>query len=259
MSTGWRARALGLVLVLTLVLLMAAFVPLMSSAEVKDNTGRLHLSYFRWTFSLSRPSLFLIVSFVGGALGGTLHGVASLTSHVAHGDLGRSWTLWYLANPFVGAAMAATFLFILQAGLGGQAADTSPTGLYGIAAFATLSGLFSRHALDKLKDIFDVAFASRPATAEATETGGLPTIQRLSPSPLLADGKDAQLTLVGNGYTRGSEVQLDGTRLKPVTLTSSSAVVIVPGELLEQPTTWHVRVRSGEGLWSNEADLEVRP
>jgi hypothetical protein len=35
--------------------------------------------------------------------------------------------------------------------------------------------------------------------------------------------------------------------------------VVVPGNLLGQPVTWHVRVRSGTGLWSNEAELEVRP
>jgi hypothetical protein len=259
MGTGWRARILGLVLVLVLVLLMVALVPLMSSAEVKGDTERLQLSYLPWTFSAARPSLFLIVSLVGGALGGTLHGIASLTAHVAAGDLGKRWTLWYLSNPFVGAALAAIFLFVLQAGLGGQAAGTAPAGLYGVAAFATLSGLFSRHALAKLKDIFDVAFANRPAAAAGTASAGLPTIQRLSPTPLVADGRDAQLTLSGSGFSRGSEVQLDGTRLKPVTLTSSTAVVVVPGQLLGQPATWHVRVRSGEGFWSNGADLEVKP
>jgi hypothetical protein len=71
--------------------------------------------------------------------------------------------MWYLVNPVVGASLAIVFLFVLQAGLGGQAAPTTG-GLYGVAAFATLTGLFSRHALKKLKDIFDVAFASSART-----------------------------------------------------------------------------------------------
>jgi hypothetical protein len=114
-----------------------------------------------------------VVSLIGGALGGALHGIASLTAHVAKKNFDASWTLWYLANPFVGAALAAAFLFVLQAGLGGQAASSAPSGLYGIAAVATLSGLFSRHALNKLKEIFDVAFASRErADADPASSAG---------------------------------------------------------------------------------------
>ncbi len=51
---------------------------------------------------------------------------------------------------------------------------------------------------------------------------------------------------------------MDGARLDPVSLTSESVFVLVPGSLLGQPGTLRLRVRSADGLWSNEADLEVR-
>jgi hypothetical protein len=171
-TIGWRASALGVITVAELLLLLAALIPVMGAATPLDSGKPAHISYLWWTGTASKPMVFVIVSLVGGGLGGALHAMASLTAHVARGDFGGSWTMWYLTNPVVGASLATIFLFVLQAGLGGQAAPGTG-GLYGIAAFATLSGLFSRHALNKLKDIFDVAFASKPAADTATSGTGV--------------------------------------------------------------------------------------
>ena len=159
---GWRAWLLGVISVAELLLLLGALVPLMGTAAALDQGKPATISYLGWSGTASKPMVFLIVSLAGGALGGVLHAIASLTSHVGDGSFRQRWTLWYLTNPVVGAALAAAFLFVLQAGLGGQAAPTAG-GLYGVAAAATLVGLFSRNALDKLKDIFDVAFATKKA------------------------------------------------------------------------------------------------
>jgi len=145
-----------------LLLLLAALIPVMGAGTPLDSGKPAHISYLWWAETATKPMVFVIVSLIGGALGGALHAIASLTAHVTGGDFGGSWTMWYLTNPVVGAALATIFLFVLQAGLGGQAAPTTG-GLYGIAAVATLSGLFSRHALNKLKDIFDVASGNQPA------------------------------------------------------------------------------------------------
>jgi hypothetical protein len=158
-AAGWRATGLGVITVAEIILLLVAFVPLMEAGTAIDTNEPASLSYLWWSGTASKPGVFVMVSLLGGALGGALHGIASLSRHVAKRDFGREWTMWYLANPFIGAALATVFLFVLQAGLGGQTAPTTG-GLYGIAAVATLTGLFSRHALNKLRDIFEVAFAS---------------------------------------------------------------------------------------------------
>jgi hypothetical protein len=176
---GRRAWLLGAISVGELLLLLGALVPLMGAATALDQGKPASISYLGWTGTASKPMVFVIVSLAGGALGGTLHAIASLTAHVAKGDFDQRWTLWYLTNPVVGASLAVAFLFVLQAGLGGQAAPTAG-GLYGIAAVATLVGLFSRHALDKLNEIFDVVFARKPAagpgavTARAADDGSAP-------------------------------------------------------------------------------------
>jgi hypothetical protein len=66
-------------------------------------------------------------------------------------------------QPAVEASPATIFLFVLQAGLG-RPGGTTAGGLYGIATVATLSGLLSGHALNRLKDVFGIAFASKAAS-----------------------------------------------------------------------------------------------
>jgi hypothetical protein len=171
-AIGWRAPVLGVVTVAELLLLLGALVPVMGAATALDQGKSAAISYLWWSGTATKPMVFVILSLVGGALGGALHAIASLTAHVALGNFRRSWTMWYLTNPFVGASLATVFLFVLQAGLGGQEAPTAG-GLYGIAAVATLSGLFSRNALNKLRDIFDVAFASK--AADGTGASGTDT------------------------------------------------------------------------------------
>jgi len=204
--SGWRAAALGVITVAEIVILLLAFVPLMEAGNAIDANQSATLSYLWWTGSASKPGVFVMVSLIGGALGGALHGIASLSSHVAKSDFGSEWTMWYLANPFVGAALATVFLFVLQAGLGGQTAPTTG-GLYGIAAVATLTGLFSRHALNKLRDIFNVAFASngggntsdtdQPGSSLEPATAPVPVVppastQSISPAPTMQPATDGE-------------------------------------------------------------------
>jgi hypothetical protein len=168
-TIGWRASAVGVITTGELLLLLAALIPVMGATTPLDTGKPAHVSYLWWSGTATKPMVFILVSLVGGALGGALHAMASLTTHVARGDFDARWVMWYLTNPVVGASLATIVLFVLQAGLGGQAAPTTG-GLYGIAAVATLSGLFSRNALNKLKDIFDVAFASK-AAVDTTVSG----------------------------------------------------------------------------------------
>jgi hypothetical protein len=154
--------SLGLLLTVELVLLAVALVSLFGVGELPQGAYQ-DRDVLWWTMTVNEQSLFVVVTLASGAFGGALHGVASLTAHAAAGDFDARWTLWYLLTPFVAAAVAAVVLFVLQAGLGGSASTSTSTGLFGIAAFAALAGLFSRNALNKLRDIFEVAFASGAA------------------------------------------------------------------------------------------------
>ena len=190
-------------------------------------------------------SSFMVIALAGGALGGALHGLVSLTAHLADRTFDISWCLWYLTNPLIGAALATTFLLALQAGLTGSvsAATSAPDkNLFGIAAAATLTGLFTRHALAKLKQIFDVAFNV------ATSEGSAPTITKVDPPELVA-GQDTDVTLTGTGFDEKCRVDVDGRLLTPKDVTATRLIVSVPA-VSAGNSPLRARVRTSAGVYS---------
>ena len=121
-----------------------------------------------------------------GALGGSLHLVSSLVMFIGNRQLKRSWLPYYLAMPFTGAGLAPVVYMLLRVGLitpSGTA--TGGTGLSNlnfivIYAFAVLTGLFSRVALDKLGEIFGTIFKTQtppskdPLAPKKPANGGVP-------------------------------------------------------------------------------------
>lgn len=107
-----------------------------------------------------------------GALGGTLHLVASLVKYVGNRQLKRSWLLYYLSTPIAGAALAPILYMLLRVGIlsptGGSASGSNIASLNLIAiyAFAALTGLFAKTATDKLAEVFKTAFRSSEAASK---------------------------------------------------------------------------------------------
>ncbi len=110
------------------------------------------------TDHVSEISLLLLVLIVG-ALGACLHALTSLSEYVGNKKFKKSWALWYILRPFVGAILSLLFYFVIHGGLFPQSGVTGRK-FYGIMALAGLIGLFSKQALYKLSDLFDVLFKS---------------------------------------------------------------------------------------------------
>lgn len=108
-------------------------------------------------------SVLLMVVLLG-ALGGSLHFVGSLVKFVGNRQLMRSWLMWYLSMPFAGAALAPIVYMLLRVGLlspsgvTGDGSTVSNLNLIGIYAFAALTGVFSKTALEKLGEVFKTVF-----------------------------------------------------------------------------------------------------
>jgi len=115
---------------------------------------------------LSEGSVLTMVILLG-ALGGSLHLVSSLVMFIGNRQLKRSWLPYYLAMPFTGAGLAPVVYMLLRVGLitpaGTATGGTSLSGLNFIAiyAFAVMTGMFSRSALDKLGEVFDTIFKTQ--------------------------------------------------------------------------------------------------
>ena len=102
--------------------------------------------------------LKLVLSF--GATGGTVHLFASLGRFVGERTLQRSWLLFYYLRPPVGAVLGLFAYFILRMGVlsHGSATSAAAVNVYGVLTFAALAGMFSRQAIDKFAEVFDMLF-----------------------------------------------------------------------------------------------------
>lgn len=101
-----------------------------------------------------------------GALGGFLHWTSSFAKFVGNRQLLRSWVIYYVLTPFEGASLAPLIYLLLRVGVLAPGTQTTseatagPAGmnLFGLYAFAGLTGLFSKQAIEMLADVFSIIF-----------------------------------------------------------------------------------------------------
>jgi hypothetical protein len=158
---AWIA-VLGVYLVVLAVVLAAVLVQLWPAIEAvqQGETGAQNVSLL-WGLadvSLSPDTGFIVLVIIVSALGSYVHATTSFVTYVGNRDLKTSWLWWYLLRTFIGIALALLFYFALRGGFFAQEASATEVNPYGIAALAGLTGLFSKQATDKLKEIFDTLF-----------------------------------------------------------------------------------------------------
>jgi hypothetical protein len=161
----------------------AATTQLEASKKAVEAAGRLAAD--RWTAAIAAENLLaptqrnvIIMVVLLGTLGGLIHMASSLTMFVGNRDLKRSWTLYYLLAPVQGAALAPLLYLLLKSAVlspqfsdGGSTQNLNLTAIY---AFAGLTGLFAKQAIEKLADVFATLFAKIEAR-DATKDGAAPT------------------------------------------------------------------------------------
>jgi hypothetical protein len=103
----------------------------------------------------------LVMVILMGTLGGLVHLTSSLAKYVGNRQLLRSWIIYYLLMPLEGASVAPMVYLLLRVGVlsptnaGGSTANLNLVGIY---AFAGLTGLFSKQAIDMLAEVFNTIF-----------------------------------------------------------------------------------------------------
>jgi hypothetical protein len=158
----WIA-ALGVYLVVLAVVLVTVLVQLWPAIEAIQQAGEtgaqdVSLLWGLVDVSLSPDTCFIVLVIVVSALGSYVHAATSFVTYVGNRDLRTSWLWWYFLRTFIGIALALLFYFALRGGFFAQEATATEVNAYGIAALAGLTGLFSKQATDKLKEIFDTLF-----------------------------------------------------------------------------------------------------
>lgn len=190
--------------------------------------------------SLSEPlpkHTLLLLILVVGALGASLHGLTSLVDYVGNHCYVNSWTMWYVLRPFVGAVLSLVFYFAGRAGIF-EVVDTKDE-FYGVLALAGLIGLFSKQALYKLSDFFDVLFQSKKGQTYRDQLAPVPQITGIEPAVLNVGASDLAITLRGRNFTSGSLVHVNGLPLQSTDVQGAAKITAVldaisvskPGEL----------------------------
>lgn len=106
---------------------------------------------------------YLLIVVVAGALGSYIHLATSFADYVGNRRLVGSWGWWYVLRPFIGTALAVIVYFVVRGGLITGSSGAGSLSPYGVAAIAGLSGMFSKQATDKLREVFENLFkAEKP-------------------------------------------------------------------------------------------------
>jgi len=113
---------------------------------------------FGFAVTKLHPDVALIeMVMIAGALGALVGGCRRFLYFSTRDELTRRDEWSYLMRPLQGAALALIVYFTLRGGYLGQD-QSAPVNPYGIAALSALVGLFTRHAVSKLTDVFDTLF-----------------------------------------------------------------------------------------------------
>ncbi len=117
------------------------------------------VALFGLSFRIYPETRNLLIAILSGALGSYIHLATSFSDYVGSRRFISSWTWWYVLRPFIGAALAVIVYFTLRAGLVGTGSDgVNP---YGVAAVAGLTGMFSKQATYKLREVFENFFRTQ--------------------------------------------------------------------------------------------------
>jgi hypothetical protein len=111
--------------------------------------------------AMAPEARWIVLVAVSGALGAYVHMAHSFVTYVGLEKVKKSWLWWYAMRPFIGMALALAFFLVYGAStnsIGSISTGTASPG--GILAIAVVVGMFSKQAIDKLAEVFDMLLKS---------------------------------------------------------------------------------------------------
>jgi hypothetical protein len=157
--------ALGVIAAVFVLYCLVVFWPATSNRSYQA------VNFLGWRKNVSQDTLFFVIVALGGALGGLIHSIRSMSWYVGNRNLRWSWLHFNLMLPIVGALSGTVFYLVLRAGLLSPSASNEAVSPFGFTAVAVMAGLFSEQAMEKLKQIATDLFAERPQGEDHTDPG----------------------------------------------------------------------------------------
>ena len=212
----WVTWFIGVYLFLASSLLGFAFLKLWphvvaDTPETRQALGELTL----FTLPVPRSLQLLVLAMVMGGLGTFLHVAGSFVVYVGNRELVKSWVWWYLLWPYIGMVLAVVLYVTFRAGFVSIAQDQDAVNPYGVAAISALAGMFARHAIEKLREVFATLFQVRDPTvtmdkAGATQRNPIPVLNLLEPGTVAVGPSPLPIKITGQGFVPTSEVRVAG-------------------------------------------------
>jgi hypothetical protein len=151
----WAIIGLGLYF----VVLTAFFIYVVIEIWLAGENGSLSICLFGVKdIPLGSELRLIFIVALMGALGSLIHAMTSFASYIGNRKLARSWIWWFILRPFIAIPLALIFYFVVRGGFFTVSAGTEAISTFGIAGLAGLVGMFSKQAIDKLKEVFENLF-----------------------------------------------------------------------------------------------------
>lgn len=154
--------------------------------------------WLAWYLNSNRDLSNAMVTGFGAGVGSVITTILGYLEHASEKkDFERAYAPWYVGRPLMGLLLGLLFYFLLRGGLLALAPSstvaTSPADLNAaaLAGLGGLVGLFSKNAIEKLRELFDTIFSSRKA-AEQAVLDRLPPELKKQMAPSLSEGESPQ-------------------------------------------------------------------
>jgi hypothetical protein len=144
-------------LMLQLLAIWPGVVAATLTAPAKPHAVKTPLLFGVAHVTLDPQVVLIAMVLMVGALGALVGSSRRFLYFATRDELTKRDEWSYLIRPIQGAALALIVYFTLRGGYLGQD-QTAPVNPYGVAALSALVGLFTRHAVSKLTDVFDTLF-----------------------------------------------------------------------------------------------------
>ncbi|KAF2394658.1 hypothetical protein [Pseudomonas frederiksbergensis] len=241
-ASGLQVKALGLGLIVfalvlsyMLVVLWPAHVP----TSGVDAAPQDICFVFKTCFSVPVEARLIMLVMAAGGLGSFVHTATSFGDFVGNEKLTSNWMWWYILKPFIGMALAIILYMTLRAGLLTTSSDAGNVNFYGVAALASMAGMFSKQATDKLSEVFDTLFKTSVGGGDAKRKDDLespvPGLSSITPVQVISKSGDTVVVLKGTGFIKGSVIKVNGNNRRTDYIDATQlSVCLLADELAKQ-------------------------
>lgn len=183
-----------------------------AAAKPRTPNAVVDVSVYGLGFTVTQESALLLLVIASALAGSYVHLATSFASFVGNRELTASWVWWYLLRVFIGSALAVVGYFTFRAGFLSSGASAQQVNTFGVAALAGLTGLFSKQATDKLREVFDTVFKVGPGYGDQERDDPLttptpqPEIVSVEPDTVSEGTQALTVVLHGRNFTTGATV-----------------------------------------------------